>query len=115
MDVFYVDNFSAEKPNEEKFRKTASEIGVDEDIYIEAVKKVKILPYEKIEYAANFLYEISSKISNFSYHQNTGISANNLCRSSIDGFSNFLKDIDIFDLKKSKKDSLFSQNLLNSL
>jgi ligand-binding sensor protein len=99
----------AEKPNEEKFRKTAKEIGVDEDIYIEAVKKVKILPYEKIEYAANFLYEISSKISNFSYHQNTGISANNLCRSSIDGFSNFLKDIDIFDLKKSKKDSLFSR------
>lgn len=99
----------SEKPNEEKFRKTAREIGVDEDIYIEAVKKVKILPYEKIEYAANFLYEISSKISNFSYHQNTGISANNLCRSSIEEFSNFLNAINLFDLKKNKINSFFSR------
>lgn len=99
----------SEKPDEEKFRKTAQEIGVDENTYIEAVKKVKILPYEKIKYAANFLYEISSKISNFSYHQNTGISANNLCRSSIGEFSSFLKNIDITNLKESKKNSLLGK------
>lgn len=99
----------SEKPDEEKFRKTAQDIGVDEEIYLEAVKKVKIMPYEKIEYAANFLYDISSKISNFSYHQNTGISANNLCRSSIEEFSDFLKNIDISDLKENKKTSFFKK------
>ena len=54
----------SEKPDEDKFRKIAHEIGIDEDIYIEALRKVKILPYEKIEYIADFVYEISSRISN---------------------------------------------------
>ena len=54
-----------EKPDENKFRVYAKELGIDEDKYIEALRKVKILPYERIEYIANFLYKISSKMSNF--------------------------------------------------
>lgn len=80
----------SKKPDEDKFRKIAQEIGVDEDIYIEALKKVKILPYEKIEYIADFVYEISSRISNFTSHQNTGMASSECCRKSIEEFDNFL-------------------------
>lgn len=83
----------SEKPDENKFRRIAREIGVDEDTYIKALRNVKIYPYEKIEYTANFLYEISSKISNFTYHQNTGISAGKLCKKSINEFDDFLKNL----------------------
>ena len=61
-----------EKPDEEKFRAYAKELGINENKYIEALRKVKILSYERIEYIANFLYKISSKMSNFIYYQNMG-------------------------------------------
>ena len=53
--------------------------------------KVKILPYERIEYIANFLYKISSKMSNFIYYQNMGKSANFFFNNSIQEFE---KDIE---------------------
>ena len=81
----------AEQPDEEKFRKIAKEIGIDENDYIEALRKVKIMPYEKIEYAANFLYELSSKLSNFSDYQDTGMKTSNQCYNSINKFDNFLR------------------------
>lgn len=80
----------AEKPNEENFRKIAREIGVDEEEYIAALRKVKVIPYDKIEYAANFLYELSSKLSNFSDYQDTGMKTSKCCYNSIDKFDKFL-------------------------
>lgn len=80
----------AEQPDEKKFRKIAKEIGIDENEYIEALRKVKVIPYEKIEYAANFLYDLSSKLSNFSDYQNTGMKTSNHCYNSIKRFDNFL-------------------------
>ena len=80
-----------EKPDEEKFKAYAKELGIDENKYIEALRKVKILPYERIEYIANFLYKISSKMSNFIYYQNMGISANKFYKSSIDEFHKYLQ------------------------
>ena len=80
-----------EKPDENKFRVYAKELGIDEDKYIEALRKVKILPYERIEYIANFLYKISSKMSNFIYYQNMGISANEFYKNCIDEFHKHLE------------------------
>ena len=80
-----------EKPDEEKFRMYAKELGINEEKYIEALRKVKILPYERIEYIANFLYKISSKMSNFIYYQNIGISANEFYKNIIDEFHKYLE------------------------
>ena len=80
-----------EKPDEEKFRVYAKELGINEEKYIEALRKVKILPYERIEYIANFLYKISSKMSNFIYYQNIGISANEFYKNIIDEFHKYLE------------------------
>lgn len=52
-----------EKPNEEHFRNIAREIGANEDEYIEAVKKIEIVPLEKIEKAAQLLFIAANSIS----------------------------------------------------
>lgn len=52
-----------EPPNEENFRNIARQLGIDEDLYLEAVKKVPILPMEKIQKAANLLFTVGNAIS----------------------------------------------------
>lgn len=108
----------SEKPDEDKFRKIAQEIGVNEDTYIEALKKVKILPYKKIEYIADFVYEISSRISNFTSHQNTGMASSECCRKSIAEFDNFLdkvKNKNLFLEKNTGKNNFQLNCILNKI
>ena len=101
-----------EKPDEEKFRMYAKELGINEEKYIEALRKVKILPYERIEYIANFLYKISSKMSNFIYYQNIGISANEFYKNIIDEFH---KQLEIDEENKIKNKNSSFKNILNKI
>lgn len=52
-----------EKPNEEHFKALAREFGIDEDEYIEALRKIKIVPAETVDSAASFLYLVANIIS----------------------------------------------------
>lgn len=52
-----------DEPNEGEFKRFAVEIGVNEDQYVKAVKKVKIKTVADIENAANLLYEVARSIS----------------------------------------------------
>ena len=101
-----------EKPDEEKFRNYAKELKIDEDKYIEALRKVKILPYERIEYIADFLYKISSKMSTFIFYQNMGISANKFYKNTIDEFHKQLES-DKDNKLESEKNSL--KNILDKI
>lgn len=56
-------------PNEEKYRKIANEIGVDEAGYIEAVKEIPILTKKRIEAAANVLFDVANNLSKTAYQQ----------------------------------------------
>lgn len=56
-----------EEPDEDKFRRIAQEIGVDPDEYIAALRKVSIVPREKVEAAAKFLHVIAKNISEMAY------------------------------------------------
>lgn len=58
-----------EKPDENKFKKMAEEIGVDPEEYIKALRKVKIVERDKVEAAANVLYMISNILSKLGYNQ----------------------------------------------
>lgn len=51
------------KPDEEHFRQLARELGIDEESYIKALKKIKIVPKEKVDAAANFLFIVANTIS----------------------------------------------------
>ena len=56
-----------EKPDEAKFRRIANELGIDPDEYISALRKVKIVPKERVEVAAKFLHTIAKNISALAY------------------------------------------------
>lgn len=51
------------EPDLKYFRKLAKELGINEEEYIEAVKKIRIIPQEQVDAAANFLYFIANSIS----------------------------------------------------
>lgn len=50
-------------PDENAFREVARQIHVDEDEYIEALKKIKIISIDKVHEAANFLSLVANAIS----------------------------------------------------
>jgi len=56
-------------PNEAKYRKTAKEIGLDENGYVEAVQEIKKMSQESIEAAATVLFIVANNMSNTTYHQ----------------------------------------------
>ncbi len=66
-----------EKPDEAKFRKIAAEIGVDPDQYIAALRKVKVVPKQQIEAAANLLYQMANALSEVGYQRLVAIESQN--------------------------------------
>ena len=56
-----------EKPDDEKFRKTARELGIPEDEYIKALHKVNVKTKEEIEASANLLGEVINMFVQSSY------------------------------------------------
>ncbi|MDF2951281.1 MAG: chemotaxis protein [Anaerocolumna sp.] len=58
-----------EKPKEDEFRKTAREIGVNEDKYIDAVNKVNITSEKNIRAGAEVLFIIANALSQIGYQK----------------------------------------------
>lgn len=58
-----------EEPDEEKFRRIADELGVDQDEYIAALRKVKVIPKRQIEAAANLLWQMANSLSEVGYQK----------------------------------------------
>jgi methyl-accepting chemotaxis protein len=59
------------EPEEDGFRRTAREIGVNEDGYIDAVHKVKITTEKNIKAAAEVLFVVANSLSQIGYQQLT--------------------------------------------
>lgn len=58
-----------EHPDEDKFRRIAREIDVDEDEYIRALRKIKVVPRSQIESAAELLYLVANSLSEAGYQK----------------------------------------------
>jgi len=56
-------------PQDQKYRKIAKEIGVDEEGYVEAVQEIRQLSRESIEAAANVLFLVANSMSKSAYQQ----------------------------------------------
>lgn len=56
-------------PQDQKYRKIAKEIGVDENGYVEAVQEIRQLSREGIEAAANVLFLVANNMSKSAYQQ----------------------------------------------
>lgn len=57
-----------EHPDDEKFRATARELGINEDIYIEALHKVNVKTQEEIDASANLLGDVINMFVRSSYN-----------------------------------------------
>lgn len=56
-------------PDEEKFRSIARELGINEDLYIEALRKVPVRDEKTIRAAATMLGDVMNMLVNFQYLQ----------------------------------------------
>ena len=65
-----------EKPDPEKIKKVAEEIGVDFDEYWTAIEKVQVIPKEKIDNATDFLFTIASVLSDMAMGKHQALIAN---------------------------------------
>jgi ligand-binding sensor protein len=54
---------------EEKYRKYAEEIGVDPEAYVEAARKVEMVPRKRLDEAANTLFLMAGTLSKVGYFQ----------------------------------------------
>lgn len=66
-----------EAPDEDKFRRIAAEIGVNPDDYITALRKVKIVPKDQVDAAANLLYQMANALSEAGYQKLLAIEGKN--------------------------------------
>lgn len=57
----------SEPPNEERSREMARQFGVNEEEYIQASKKINIVPIETVKAAANLLFTVANAISEIGY------------------------------------------------
>ena len=81
------------EPDEAYVRKIAVELDVDPDEYVEAAQKVTIVPKERIENAADFLYTIASVISNITYSNYLAINAKKEIEKAANMKSDFLANM----------------------
>ena len=56
-------------PDEEKFRRIAREIGVDQEAYVRAVRKVRVVPEGSIRAAADLLYLVANTLSQIGFEK----------------------------------------------
>lgn len=79
-----------EHPDEMKFRKTAQELGIDEEKYINALGKVSVKTREQIEASANLLGDVINMFVRASY---TGKENNNMISGLKDGIATAARQI----------------------
>lgn len=80
-------------PDEEKVKRIADEIGVDQKEYLEAASRVNIIPKENIEKAAEFLYTIAGIISEITYSRYLVYRANQEIEKAANMKSDFLANM----------------------
>lgn len=101
-----------EKPDEEGIRTTARELGIDPDIYVEAVHEIPVLSRKKIEDAADFLRVIANVFSTMAYNNYVTLNKSR----ELEKFSRmkleFLSTIN-FNIHKPLQEMLFLANSIN--
>lgn len=102
-----------QNPDEEKFRATARELGINEDEYIKALKKVNVKTEEEIRASADLLGQVMNNFINAEYNAKySGILIESLT-SGIQECNEYIKSIE-FDTKNldaiQKKQNILALN-----
>lgn len=86
-------------PDEDYFRTTARELGIDEDTYISALHKVSVKTMEEIEASASLLGDVINMFVRSSYHESKN---NNLLTKLRDGISKAVEEIEAANASTSQ-------------
>lgn len=102
-----------QEPNDDKIRKIAKEIGVDPERYVRAVHKVKIVPKQQVDAAANLLYIIANSLSDIGYQKLSAQDEASFGDTIVEGVTQQLDEInkkttDAFNAIHSLKDAFNS-------
>lgn len=97
-----------QNPDEEKFRATARELGINEDEYIKALKKVNVKTEEEIQASANLLGQVMNNFINAEYNSKySGILIERLtsgirdCDEYVSSIVNNTKNLDALQKKQN--------------
>ena len=101
-----------ETPDEEAFRKTAKELGIDEDEYIAALKKVTISTEARIRAAANLLGSIVNQLVNLEYYKYTNASMMHALQEKTQESASF---VDVINKDTSQLQAISSNQRMLSL
>ena len=103
-----------EEPDEEKIRETAKELGIDPNVYVEAVHEIPVLSRKTIEDAADFLCVIANIFSTMAYNNYITLTKSreleNISRMKLE----FLSTIN-FNIHKPLQEMLFLANSINRM
>lgn len=88
-----------ENPDDNAFRATARELGIDEDAYIEALHKVNVKTREEIEASANLLGDVINMFVRSSYQEKQNA---HIVTKLRDGISKAAEEIDSANASTSK-------------
>lgn len=83
-----------EPPDEEKFRRIAREIDVDPGEYIKALRKIKIVPKEQIDAAANLMFQMANALSRVGYQHYMAVQKSASNEAALDDINAKFEDIE---------------------
>ncbi len=95
-----------QNPDEEKFRKTAVELGIDPDRYVEALKKVNVKTTEQIESSANLLGNVINMFVRACYSEKY---SKNILEKLVNGIAEAAAEINVAN-ESNKKLTKVSMN-----
>lgn len=112
MGAFVGGQVLMEQPDEERIRATAKELGIDPDVYVEAVHEIPVLDRKRIEDAADFLRVIANVFSAMAYNNYVTLNKSR----ELEKFScmrlEFMSTIN-FHIHKPLQEMLFLANSIN--
>lgn len=79
--------------DEEAARKIARELGIDEQIYLEEISRIPIVPYEQVEKAAQFLFEIAAILSEMAYSSYIALNQSKQLERTTRSHNHFIVDM----------------------
>lgn len=99
-----------EEPDENQFRKTAEELGIDPDAYIRALDDVPRSTEKRIRASASLLEVIVNQLVNLEYYKNTNAGRMDTLREEIDKSKEVVQEIN--DYTKHLRQISSKQNIL---
>ena len=100
------------KPDEGKFRQIANELGINEDSYIEALRKIAVRDEESIRASASLLGELINLYANMSHKEYVDSKVQDVLGTNLDTTAGLVKDI---NGKSKELDKIESQQRILAL